>query len=165
MADMEMFTTSSAVLGQILAKLRSDAGKKQNEFANEIDVGASTWSRIENGESGLSIDQLRRAAKALGVSPGEILDLAETAERELEAKGVRVDTAGSAKKKAREEDARSADENRFDDFKSVLGTASVGASAAMGAALGSAVPIVGTTLGAMLGGALGLYMQRRNEKK
>lgn len=90
MAEINAVTTSDAVLGQVLAKLRADKGLKQSDVANALGIGASTLSRIEKGESGLSTAQLRLAAKALSVTPQQILDMAEAAEKVVESQGIRI---------------------------------------------------------------------------
>ncbi len=143
MSKIRNVTTSAAVLGQILATLRSTKGLKQSDLAAAVGIGPSSWSRIEKGDSAISIDQLRTAAKVLGKSVGEIIDIAEAAEEKATRKGVEV--SNSAVKGA---------------------AASIGAGAiagglgmaATGAAVGSVVPVFGTILGGLIGGALGTIL-------
>ena len=66
-------TTYSAIVGQVLANLRQERDVKQGELAAAVNIGQSTWSRIEKGEVAISIDQLARAAAALGINPSDIL--------------------------------------------------------------------------------------------
>ena len=91
MANIDAVTTFPAVLGAVLVKLRTEKGMKQGDLAAAIGLGASTWSRIEKGDSGLSIDQLRLVAKALDVTPGLILEMVEASEKEVSACGVRIE--------------------------------------------------------------------------
>jgi len=42
-------------------------------MARRVGVSRSTWSRIEAGSSALNMDQLARAASALGVSLGDLM--------------------------------------------------------------------------------------------
>ena len=84
-------TTSGAVVGAVLVTLRTAREMKQAELAAAIGLGASTWSRIEKGESGLSLDQLRQVAKVLGVTPGGILDMVEAAEAGVVRQGLLID--------------------------------------------------------------------------
>lgn len=84
-------TTYPAVLGAILMNLRNDLGRTQLEIAQSSDVKKSTWSRIEKGESSISVEQLVFAARALGVSAATIVDLAEAAVKALRAQGIRVE--------------------------------------------------------------------------
>lgn len=96
MADIDAVTTFPAVLGAVLVKLRTEKGMKQGDLAAAIGLGASTWSRIEKGDSGLSIDQLRLVAKALDVTPGLILEMVETAEKEVADHGIRIEPSWSS---------------------------------------------------------------------
>lgn len=96
MAEINAVTTTGAVLGAVIASLRNTAGLKQSDLGEIAGVGPSTWSRIEKGESGLSIDQLRLIARALGYTPGEILNMAEAAEVEAQAKGIEVQPLGTS---------------------------------------------------------------------
>ena len=146
MANFEAVTTSSAVLGAILVKLRTDKGMKQGELANEVEIGASTWSRIEKGESGISIEQLRSAAKALGVTPSRIFEMLEVAEQAVEKQGVRIEPTSSS-------------------MKAGSATMRVVSSAAAGAAIGTVIPIIGTALGAMIGGAMFHFFKDDDEKQ
>lgn len=96
MTKINAVTTTGAVLGAVIASLRNTAGLKQSDLGEVAGVGPSTWSRIEKGESGLSIDQLRLIARALGYTPGEILDMAEAAELEAQGKGIDVQPLGTS---------------------------------------------------------------------
>lgn len=137
MADVEIVTTSGAILGQILVKLRNEAGLKQNELAEAVGLSPSTWSRIEKGDSGLSIDQLRAAARALGVSSGQILEMLETAEKEVSGRGVDVKPTWEA-----------------GSVKNIL----------IGAVVGPVLPLVGAALGSLLATLL-TDDTRKDEKK
>lgn len=53
-------------------------------------LSRSTWSRIENGESALTMDQLARAADVLNVRPHEILADADKAQKYLVDGGLKV---------------------------------------------------------------------------
>ncbi|MDE2188084.1 MAG: helix-turn-helix transcriptional regulator [Betaproteobacteria bacterium] len=83
-------TTSAAILGAVLARLRKEKNLTQDELGKAAGVGATTWSRIEQGSSQLSTEQLRAAAKALGVSSAFVLGKAEELEEEFKAKGIVV---------------------------------------------------------------------------
>lgn len=89
---VEMVTTSGAIIGQVLILFREANGIKQNDLAAAVKISPSTWSRIEKGEISLSIDQLRAAANALGVTPGVILEKAEEVEHQVKSHGVKVIT-------------------------------------------------------------------------
>lgn len=63
-------------VGLALRAIRKNLELDQTAIATAVGVTQSTWSRIENGESALNIDQLEAAAIALDVEPEEIFDLA-----------------------------------------------------------------------------------------
>lgn len=83
-------TTYGAILGSVLEIQRRDLGLDQNHLASHLEVTQATWSRIENGLSTLSVDQLARAAAALRVSPSEILRRVEQAIGNLRKQGIAV---------------------------------------------------------------------------
>lgn len=136
MAELNAVTTTGAILGAVLVKLRTEKGINQGDFANVIGISASTWSRIEKGESGLSIEQLRSAAKVFGVTAGFILEIAEAAEKELENSGVHISSTWPSMPKG------------------------LDSAVVMGAAIGTVIPIVGTALGAIIGGAIGHFINK-----
>jgi transcriptional regulator with XRE-family HTH domain len=72
-------TSYSAIVGQVLFNLRQELDIKQGDMANAVNIGQSTWSRIEKGEVALSIDQLARAADRLGCLPSDVLTWADQA--------------------------------------------------------------------------------------
>jgi len=135
MSELNAATTSAAVLGAVLAKLRTLKGMKQADLAEAVKVGASTWSRVEKGESGLSIDQLRLVAKALGQTPGRILEIAEAAEQEAIKKGINLEPLGTSTK---------------------VFTA---------ASLTSLIPVFGNVLGGLIGGVIASYVKEKKEEK
>ncbi|MBR8361361.1 helix-turn-helix domain-containing protein [Burkholderia vietnamiensis] len=141
MANLEAVTTSGAILGQVLVKLRTSIGLKQHELAEGVGVSASTWSRIEKGDSGLSIDQLRAAAKALGVSAALILQMVEEAEKEVKSRGIDVKATWS-----------------------VGPISGVAAGMATGAALGGVVlPVIGSALGGLVGGVVAHLFSKEDD--
>lgn len=83
-------TTYGAIVGQVLVFLRRQQGVRQADLAAVAGVGQSTWSRIEAGVSALNVEQLGRAAAALGIGPGELLARADESARALESQGIRV---------------------------------------------------------------------------
>lgn len=91
MSDISsVVTTSAAILGAVLARLRKEKNLTQEELGKAAGVGATTWSRIEQGSSQLSTEQLRAAAKALAVTAAFILRKAEELEEEFKVKGIVV---------------------------------------------------------------------------
>jgi transcriptional regulator with XRE-family HTH domain len=88
MAHVGVSTTPGSVLGLVLIKLRAEKGIKQADLAAAMNLSPSTLSRIEKGDSSLSIEQLKLASNALGVTPGLILETAEVGEKEALLKGL-----------------------------------------------------------------------------
>lgn len=142
-------TTASAVLGQTLATLRKAKGLNQGYIADKIGVSTSNWSRIEKGESSISVDQLRLVADILDVYPEDIIRAARVGEKEAESKGIRVVISPLS----------------VAALASSLSLGSKGAAVGA-AALGSvAIPVVGPVLGAVIGAAVAGYFVSRNLKK
>lgn len=85
-------TTYQGVLGTIINAKRSSAEKPitQAEIANELGINVSTWSRIERGESPLTLEQLVSVAIFLDFPLSELFLQVEKQIDELGKKGVRV---------------------------------------------------------------------------
>lgn len=79
-------TSYSAIVGQVLFNLRQERDIKQGDMASAVNIGQSTWSRIEKGEVALSIDQLARAADYLGCLPSDVLRWADQAAEQIKQK-------------------------------------------------------------------------------
>lgn len=148
MSDFQSITTSTAVLGAVLARLRIAKGLKQSDIATSLGIAPSGWSRIEKGETYPSLSQLKAAARMLGETPGRIMDLAEEAESELISKGMKIDDTTWA--------------NVFGGSASTR-SAAIGLVAG-GMAAGSFIPVVGTALGGLIGGLIGTYLNKQNKE-
>ncbi len=83
MTKLRPETTYSAVVGRVLAIERQKRQLDQTTIATAAGVTQPTWSRIENGESALTVDQLALAAVALGTSASAIMQQVEQAIRGL----------------------------------------------------------------------------------
>lgn len=90
MDEVKLQARYAAVLGRVIAEARKDRKLRQRELAEAVGVGVPTWSKIENGESSLSVEQLRVASTELGTSPSRVLALVEEAVERLPEKGVIV---------------------------------------------------------------------------
>ena len=77
-----------AVVGAILLAKRKEVGLSQVEMADAVGLNVSTWSRVENGDSAMTIEQLVSAATALNVLPSSVLKEAEVKLEELMTKGI-----------------------------------------------------------------------------
>lgn len=65
-------TTYSAVLGVVLANQRKLKGVDQKDMADLMGLSQASYSRLEGGKSSFSVDQMYKAAGALGIA-GDVL--------------------------------------------------------------------------------------------
>lgn len=84
-------TTYPAVVGRVIIQLRDKLNLRQAELAEAVGVTQATWSRVENGTSALTIEQLELAAEKLKTQPSQILKYAELATTQLRVQGVHVE--------------------------------------------------------------------------
>jgi len=83
--------TYSAVLGQVLARRRQlQGGIHQKSVADALGITQSAYSRLEGGQSAMSLGQLRRVAFFLGTAPNILLADTDSFVQHLEARGVTV---------------------------------------------------------------------------
>ncbi len=87
---MQAVVSYPSIVGKTIAGLRDMSGIKQGDFAVSLGLSPSAYSRLEAGESALSIIQLRNIALLLGISPSELLVYAERHEAALRQKGAEV---------------------------------------------------------------------------
>lgn len=88
--SIQNVTRYSELVARLVGQLRQRHNFDQKQFAEELGVSPSTWSRAENGQVGLSLDQLAGAARVLKTSPGQILTYADNVAEQLKRKGVTV---------------------------------------------------------------------------
>lgn len=84
--------TYPALVGAVLQGRRKELGLSQAQVAEEAGLNVSTWSRIENGESALTIEQLAAAAAKLDLAPSAILRTVEEKVAELRERGIETST-------------------------------------------------------------------------
>ena len=113
-------TTYQSVIGRVIVKIRKDLAIEQGALAKEVFVTQSTWSRIERGESSLTVEQLARAAEFLRVKPSTILHETEKAVDSLEQQGVFVNKNKIAENK-------SVGRNKTNQGVAMIGAAALGA--------------------------------------
>lgn len=77
-----------ALIGAVLLAIRKSQGKSQAELAAALGLNVSTWSRIENGESALTVEQLAVASDVLGIEPSNVLLTVERQVVELGKRGI-----------------------------------------------------------------------------
>jgi transcriptional regulator with XRE-family HTH domain len=88
--SIQNVTVYSQLVARLVGQLRQQRGFDQKQFAEQLGVSQPTWSRAENGQMGLSLDQLAGAAKVLGMTPAQLLGYADQAAKQLTRKGVTV---------------------------------------------------------------------------
>lgn len=139
MSEIKYIALYENLVSQTISKLREEKGFSQLQFAARIGVSPSTWSRIENCESSLSIDQLRSAAIALEMPAHKLLEIVDSIEEQCDQLKV------AANKKAFSIESVAAVTGL--DSRQALG-------AAAGAAMASVIPLIGPILGAIVGSQL-----------
>jgi len=91
-------TTYQAVVGRVLVRMRNElADIDQKKLADSVGVNQSTWSRIERGESSLSVEQLFLAAEAMRVEPSVVLWEVQEALKDLKSQDVVISRSSSTK--------------------------------------------------------------------
>lgn len=83
-------TTYPAIVGRILEQQRARIGLSQDAVAGRLGLTQGAWSRVENGSSVISLNQLRSVASVFGTSPAALLALADNAEQQLASQGVQM---------------------------------------------------------------------------
>lgn len=137
MTQIRNVTTSAAVLGQTIASARHIKGLKQSDIGAALGLGASSWSRIEKGDSAITYEQLRMVARLLEMSVGEIDEIVVAGEKEAVRRGMDIDNNGF-----------SVDINKIVDFVNVSMT----------------IPVVGTVLRQFLGEFLRYTIENKKIK-
>jgi transcriptional regulator with XRE-family HTH domain len=88
--SIQNVTMYSQLVARLVGQLRQSKSVDQKQFADRLGVSQSNWSRAENGQIGLSLDQLAAAARELGTTPAWILARADVVAKQLKQKGVTV---------------------------------------------------------------------------
>ncbi|MBI2755070.1 MAG: helix-turn-helix transcriptional regulator [Betaproteobacteria bacterium] len=82
--------TYSAVAGKVIERLRDARGLTQEQLGGALGIGQSAYSRLEQGQTSMSLAQLHVIAEQLNTTPGSLLHEADTLTRRLLAQGVQV---------------------------------------------------------------------------
>jgi transcriptional regulator with XRE-family HTH domain len=83
-------TTYPAIVGGVLAQIRNQSGLRQEELAQALGITQATLSRIEKGQSSITVEHLRLAAQKLGHTPAVILSYADQTEVNMQTQGITV---------------------------------------------------------------------------
>jgi len=79
-----------AVVGQVVLQRRKLAKLDQSALAEALGISQSAYSRLEKGESSMTLAQLRAVALRLGCLPGDLIHEADQLEARLRISGVTV---------------------------------------------------------------------------
>lgn len=96
-------TTFQSVLGSVISAIRTskDPSITQTDIANYVGLNVSTWSRIERGESPLTLEQLVGVALLLDFPLSKLFETVEHQIQLLGEQGVEVAVAkGTLEKNA-----------------------------------------------------------------
>lgn len=80
----------NALVGQVLQKRREVLGKSQGAVAQDIGLTQSAFSRVESGQTALTVSHLRSLSVTLGTTAESILFEVNSLAQQLQAKGVQV---------------------------------------------------------------------------
>ena len=64
-------------LGHAIRRLRSAKGFSQEGFADHVGLHRTYIGSVERGEKNISLDNIERVAKALGLNPADLLHEAQ----------------------------------------------------------------------------------------
>jgi len=82
--------TYTALLGRILQHHRQRLGLQQSDVADALGILQPAYSRIEKGDTSITVVQLRIVANKLGMAPAQILHEVEQWVQQLRTQGVTV---------------------------------------------------------------------------
>jgi len=82
-----MITRYSTITGLAIREFRELKGVSQLHFSSELDVSQASWSRVEKGNTSITVEQLVNAASIIDVEPSLILMCVEMIVEQLEDEG------------------------------------------------------------------------------
>lgn len=83
-------TSHAALVGWVVMNCRLERNIKQADFAEQMMVPASSWSKYESGQSVLTVTQLDHAATLLGLKPQAVLDRVEQLKNAISQRGIAI---------------------------------------------------------------------------
>jgi transcriptional regulator with XRE-family HTH domain len=88
---MEAATSYMQIVGQVVRGRREMQGIALLSMAEAADLATvSGWSRVETGDTTMTLAQLRKAARLLNMDPWVLVQQADTIAAQLEASGMTV---------------------------------------------------------------------------
>ena len=98
-------TTFRAVLGQVFEVRRSALKLSQKDFSDAIGASQSAWSRVENGQSSLTVEEFVLVCNALRLRTADALQRVDQSINYLRKRGVNVVTRPGKEGKPNDESA------------------------------------------------------------
>lgn len=90
MENLKPTISYGALVGQVILRERKRRKLEQTVLAGALGVSQSAYSRLEQGESSMSLGQLRTIASTLGLTPGQLLHETDKLAILLESRGAVV---------------------------------------------------------------------------
>jgi|TARA_R110001583_G_scaffold195453_1_gene373772 transcriptional regulator with XRE-family HTH domain len=111
----------SALVGFVLVSIRKEKLLEQGAIAQKMGITQASYSRLENGKSALSVDQLYAVSKVLGITIDDLFYAISKALNQAQAQGINVisPARGSTTK---------SDENNPNTTATLLTGAAIGAA-------------------------------------
>jgi len=111
----------SALVGFVIVSIRKEKLLEQGAIAQKMGITQASYSRLENGKSALSVDQLYAVSKVLGITIDALFYAISKALSQAQAQGINVisPVRGSASK---------SDENNPNTAATLLTGAAIGAA-------------------------------------
>jgi len=88
---LQATTTYRSVLGHIIKRIRSEKDISQGDLAFRLGMSQANISKLERGAGSMSVEQLLRLNRTLGLEPAEgLLHQAAEACEHIEKRGIKV---------------------------------------------------------------------------
>ena len=75
--DVSQMATLRVRFGKAVRRLRKGAGFSQESFASECQIDRAYYGKIERGMVNVSLDNIEKIAKALGIGAGLLMNEAD----------------------------------------------------------------------------------------
>ena len=66
-------TSYNSVVGKVLARLREQRGLEQDQLAAQLGINQSSWSRVERGDTKLTLETLASVSDVFGLRTNDIV--------------------------------------------------------------------------------------------
>lgn len=70
-------------LADNIKKIREDRGLRQKEISNAVDIGYTSYNKVENGSREISVKELQRLAEFYNVTIDQIINLDNDVPKEV----------------------------------------------------------------------------------